>query len=167
MSVGRQRRYLRECPKIPNPVIEMKLLVIPILANLADNQRLKQTFQNLVDHWSSHRLLSLRFILVFLMMLLVLLCGLRIWHLYRNRHARQQPIASFVSVARLLGLDWPQQWILIRIARHQGLPSPLTLLLSAATLRHHAQRYVKSIVRYRRAKVSDCVSSVQRILFNN
>ncbi len=57
----------------------------------------------------------------------------------RSWRARLVPIMEFWRLAGRLGLSPIDRWRLMRIARRCGLSSPITLLLSPSTLRHHAQ----------------------------
>ena len=123
-----------------------------------------QTVQHLVDYWDSRRLLSLGFLTVGLSLLLQVVWLLRSWRRYHSHHVRERPFWTFRRVAISVGLDWRQQWILIRIARQQGLVSPLALLLPVATLRHHAQRYVESIGPRRCVPTMGCIAEIYRRL---
>lgn len=64
---------------------------------------------------------------------------------YHHRDRRSRPLLVFMHLARVLPLSWSDQWLLWRIARFQQLPSPLTLMLSPATLRHHALTYAADL----------------------
>lgn len=61
--------------------------------------------------------------------------GVRLW---RQRADGRRAGATFRLAARRAGLSWRDRWALRRIAARAELPTPLTLLLSPATLRHHA-----------------------------
>jgi len=62
---------------------------------------------------------------------------------WRRRHQRSKPLAVFHELASIGGLSLTDQWLLWRIARQQGLPSALTLLLSPQTLRIHGSAYAR------------------------
>ena len=85
-------------------------------------------------------------------------------HWLRKRGREPQPVAVFHAVARRLGLSWAEQWLLLRIARAQALPSPLTLLLSRRTLRVHAGRWAAELPVSRRRGVLRRVRRVRQRL---
>lgn len=87
------------------------------------------------------------------------------WRAYRQRQLHSGTMFTFHEIAGELGLDLGQQWLLARIARHQGLVSPLTLILSRTTLQHHAQNYVESFPARRRQKVLRKITSIGKLLF--
>ncbi|MBI1338379.1 MAG: hypothetical protein GC164_15665 [Phycisphaera sp.] len=96
-------------------------------------------------------------------LLLVLAFWLRRRH--QTRHERSAPIRIFHDVARQLGLSWPQQWLLFRIAKENHLPSPLALLLSGSTLNHYARLYAQNVTAYRRLKFLEEVRAIKHKLF--
>lgn len=57
----------------------------------------------------------------------------------RRLRRRFHPVGLYLSIARELGLSVKDRWCLLRIARRQRLVSPLVLILSPATLDHHAE----------------------------
>ncbi len=57
---------------------------------------------------------------------------------------RARPNRVFDTIADEFGLSGPQKRLLSRISRSQGLPSPITLLLSPTTLNHHADAYFEN-----------------------
>jgi hypothetical protein len=57
----------------------------------------------------------------------------------RRWRSRLVPVVEFWRLGGRLGLSPIDRWRLIRIARRGGLSSPIALLLSPSTLRHHAQ----------------------------
>ncbi len=71
----------------------------------------------------------------------------------RRRHEESAPLGAFLEAAAVLGLSWRQRLLLVRIARQQKLPTPLTLLLSAGTMTHHGRLYAESVGPYRRSGV--------------
>ena len=134
------------------------------LADLANNERLRDVVQPMMDHWHD-RLLSLGFVSVGLILVVTALLGWHSWRRHATRHLRTRPVATFLEIARSQGLGWPDRIVLLFIARQQGLPSALTLLLSGATLRHHARRYAAGFGRWRRAAVMRRVALIRRALF--
>jgi len=103
-------------------------------------------------------------LLVVLAVISVLLAGLWLWERRRQRTLRARPISTFHQVAREMGLSIPDQWLLSRIAHAAKLPTPLTLLLSPATLLHHANPYVRTLPRRRVAGVSSRVDRIRAML---
>ncbi len=137
------------------------------LAALSQNDRWSQTVRYFVDHWHSDRLMSVRTILGLLTGLLLVLFVLRMWQRHKTQASRARPAATFLAVAWSLRLRWRDQWLLLRVARQQRLPSALTLLLSPATLQHHAQRYVATLARHRRPSMHTRMSGLHRTLYRN
>ena len=72
----------------------------------------------------------------------VLMAMLFVWRaivVYRRLETRSGPTRHFIQVARHVGLAWPEMMTLRRIARIEGLTTPLTLLVCSSTLNHHAE----------------------------
>ena len=98
-----------------------------------------------------------------LLLLVVAIWGRR-WH--RQRHLRSAPLLVFHQLAGQMGLSLKQQWLLVRIAHQQSLPTPLTLMLSGATLAHHAGRYAESASAHRRESLTAKVDAIAAVLFD-
>ncbi len=96
--------------------------------------------------------------------LVVALLALWLWERHKLHRDRPRPIRIFLRTARGAGLAAADLWLLYRIARRRGLPSPLTLLLSPATLGHHAQLYCSGASPRRQARVMGRVAKIQRTL---
>lgn len=62
---------------------------------------------------------------------------------WRRFEVRLSPLRAFVRVAGRMGLGWHDRWVLWRAAKVEGLASPLTLLVCAATLEHHAESIIR------------------------
>jgi hypothetical protein len=77
-------------------------------------------------------------------LVLALAVGLWLAERRRLRRERSHPLALFQRLAVEMDLGWSDRWLLIRMARRQGLPSPLTLLLSPATFEYHARAYAQA-----------------------
>ena len=103
-------------------------------------------------------------LLVVLAAVSLLLAGLWLWERYRRRALRARPLSTFHQIAREMGLNIADQWLLTRIAHAAKLPTPLALLLSPATLLHHANHYVRSLPRRRVARVSTRVDRIRALL---
>lgn len=95
----------------------------------------------------------------------VVLGSLAAWRWYRNRRGHMGLMGLFLSLAGDLGLSAADQWLLLRITWRQALPSPLTLMLSSATLRHHARLYARDIASWRRKKIIARADRIDRTLF--
>lgn len=97
--------------------------------------------------------------------LLLLMAAAWGWQRHKQRHLRSEPMLTFHQVAGSMGLSLKQQWLLVRIARGEALPTPLTLMLSSATLTHHARRFAESTGTRRPSAIGDEVASIGRVLF--
>jgi len=119
--------------------------------------------------------------LVVLGVLLALTFGTRVWRrLHGTGPALQRivtprrgaapesagnPAAVFRRIAGQLGLARADQKLLTKISAAQGLPSPLTLLFSPATLNHHAAVHTADMLPARRDQVLDRIAAVEQQLF--
>ena len=77
--------------------------------------------------------------------LCLLLLFLILMRYYKDLRRRYRPMSLFMQVSKSLGLGLLDRLWLIRVARQQGLISPLVLLMSPATLDHHAERFMASL----------------------
>ncbi|MEX0744160.1 MAG: hypothetical protein WD118_01050 [Phycisphaeraceae bacterium] len=84
---------------------------------------------------------------------------------WKRRHDQPRPWWVFIQTARHMGLTWREQWLLVCIARHERLPTPLTLMLSRRTLGHHAKRYLQRRSLHRRAAVVRRLVAIRAALF--
>jgi hypothetical protein len=137
--------------------------VIRLLASLENNERVRTILQEMMEHWHGP-LLSLWLLGAGVSLLMVGLLGLSLWQRRRSGVRRSRPFALFWRVAARLRMPWSQRWMLYRVARHERLPSPLTLLLSAATLRYHGRRYAASVGAWRRLRVLKTIAQARRVL---
>ncbi len=87
------------------------------------------------------------------------------WRHKKQRHLRSTPMSVFHRVATQLDIDLTMQWLLVRIARQQALPSPLVLLMSGTTLNHHADRFADQLPARKRTVVLARIKVLGRILF--
>jgi hypothetical protein len=74
------------------------------------------------------------------------------------------PAALFHDLALSLGISLRDRRMLARISRQQSLPSPLALLLSPRTMRHHASAYCTGLTRRRRSSVLHRVRATRGLL---
>ncbi|MCC7409119.1 MAG: hypothetical protein IT442_13715 [Phycisphaeraceae bacterium] len=108
--------------------------------------------------WGGEPLLDGRWAVVLLLAAFLLALGLH-WVGERGRRVTlPRPGWTFVRVSIRLGISPWDQWLLSRIAQAERLPTPLTLLVSSSTLRHHGRRYLK------RLPVSEREGSARRIV---
>lgn len=142
-------------------------IVVPILAVRDLTGAQPVSWSRLQQQWqlSSDGLLALTPVIV-----AMVACGvvLAVWWLWRSdvrRRLRAVPVQVFLDVVHGLGLSRAQQWLLIRAAQQQGLPSPLTLVLSEATFEHHTQAYTQSVRAGRRPQVVARLRRAHRVLF--
>ncbi len=77
--------------------------------------------------------------------LIVLLLALMLGRYLITMYIQSAPLRLYLRVARAIGLDFSSRWWLWRVARQQGLVSPMALLMSVQTLEHHAQNYIDQI----------------------
>ena len=96
-------------------------------------------------------------------LLIVLTVKLVQWRKAKNR--QDGPLLVFNQVARKLGLDISSQWVLIRMAQQQNLPTPLTLLICDSTFSYHAKSYVKSFPPNRQKSILNQLKTVHHHLF--
>ena len=120
----------------------------------------------IIHSWSSHELAAPGWLIA---LLVALLLGVLLVMWLRNRDRSRQRVAPmnlFRQAAGHVGLGLSEQTLLIRIARHEQLPSALVLMLSPDTLTHHARRYVESMPPGRRASISRKVQAIGEFLFD-
>lgn len=93
---------------------------------------------------------------------------LAVWGMrrYRAEQLEAAPLMTFRRIAVKLDLSLSQQWLLVRIARQQALPSPLTMLLSPATFAHHAALYLEHARPSRRHRERITLNAIARLLFD-
>ena len=91
--------------------------------------------------------------------------GLWIWRRSHLGELWSQPILLFHRLAKESGVSLAQQWLMIRIAHHQRLTTPLTLMLSPATWRHHASGYLNAVGQRRRGPTKARYAQIERQLF--
>ncbi|MEM1213010.1 MAG: hypothetical protein AAGI68_12030 [Planctomycetota bacterium] len=63
---------------------------------------------------------------------------------YRNRHDNPHPLLIFRRAANSAGLSLYDQLALVRLAKARQLPSPITLIVSARTLRLHTAAHAQA-----------------------
>ena len=97
--------------------------------------------------------------------IILVMLVLRIIKWRNSRNREDGPLLVFHQIARQLELDITTQWLLIRVAQQQNLPTPLTLLICDSTFSHHAKAYVKSLPAQRQQSVLNQLSKTHQHLF--
>lgn len=98
--------------------------------------------------------------------LLLLFGAIAGWRWHQRRHERSAPLGIFHRIAAQMGLTLRQEWLLVKIARHQSIPTPLTLLLSGSTFAHHAKPFIEAASRRRRRAITAKVQVIAVRLFD-
>ena len=96
------------------------------------------------EHWGSRQVIAVEWVLVAAGLLLLIIAALSLRSWWMTRHLRASPLRVFNQVAVKCGLTARERLLLWRIARHQGLPSPLTLMVCPITFGHHGRAYCRS-----------------------
>jgi hypothetical protein len=139
-----------------------------VLAQSAVDQRLEERARHIFGNWPQSNDVfpasTLGWILLALLMVLLAI-WLKQW--YKNRPIDPTPNRLFRKLARQLQLGLWDQWLLLRIAREQQLPSPLTLLLSRSTLLHHGSAYAAEVVAVRSPWIRKRVEKIAVRLFGS
>jgi len=107
---------------------------------------------------------SLGYILAGVLLVLAILV-IRQW--YQNRPADPKSSTIFRRLAGELHLGLRDQWLLVRIARHQKLPSAITLLLNRKTFAYHAKAYIADLAEIRRPGVAQAVENLMKRVFGS
>lgn len=118
--------------------------------------------QLVFENWqNTSDIFPVRTLLVILGLFFAIMLGVWFRQWYKNRPTDPTPNHLFRTMARELRLGLLDQWLLLRIAREQQLVSPLTLLLSRATMHHYAQQYAQHLSAFRAPMV---LGRAQRII---
>ena len=83
----------------------------------------------------------------------------------RETRRRYRPMGVFMKVGKSMGLGLLDRLWLVRVAKREGLVSPLTLLMSPATLSHHTNRYLKRLSTSEASHMSYRLRMIQDQLF--
>ena len=103
--------------------------------------------------------------LVILGGLLTLVSALSLIGWLRQQRLRPHALMVFNRVAREAGLTWADRWLLWKVGRHGGLPTPLTLMLCPGTLGAYARRSARHSGRRRGTLDLARAASIRRYLF--
>ncbi|MEX0653092.1 MAG: hypothetical protein WD534_06585 [Phycisphaeraceae bacterium] len=137
-----------------------------LLAQVTSSEHvLPERLRAIGDHWGDTTLPANSVIVAGSILLAVMLL-VALWIGWKQRRAQPRPWRVFHRVARHMGLTWREQWLLVRIARHGQLPSPLTLMLSRRTLGYYTKQYVAGRPPRRRATVVRRVVAIRQALFD-
>lgn len=119
----------------------------------------------MLEHFDSSGALNTWWIALVLVGVLLLIFGLWLGQRRRRGEVHAAPIATFRKVAGALGLPLSDQVLLIRLAHQENLPSPITLLLSPATLAHHASHHAAQLNGRRGRALLDRTEAISQVLF--
>jgi hypothetical protein len=121
--------------------------------------------RDISKHWGGASVIDVQWLFIAAGVVIVFVSGLSLHRWWKHRHSRPSPVWVFLAICHELKLGMADQWLLWRIARHQQLPTPLTLLLSRSTLGFHAQAYASSLSESRKARVLRRSTAIGRQLF--
>lgn len=108
---------------------------------------------------------SIGWALVTLALLVAAVVG---WSVVRRAlQGMRPPNWAFLKAAKKVGLSRADAWMLWRVARAEGLPSGLTLLLSEGTLRHHGLRFLRALPPGQRQAVAARLADIEARLFRS
>ena len=120
-------------------------------------------------HWAGRggHVISMQWLAAAAAIFVLLLGGLWLARWWRKRRVEPGPMLTFRRVARSAGLDLHDRRLLARISSHQRLSSPLTLMLSDATLQFHGRQFAASLAPPRSGSVIQHVSLICQLLFES
>lgn len=116
-------------------------------------------------YWNSGSSISLHWLLLAAGLILLLIGGASARGWWNGRHQRSSPLAVFNRAAVACDVSLSDRLLLWRISRQQGLPGPLTLMLSPTTLRHHARAFAEARGAAGRGALMRRVARLRRELF--
>ena len=105
------------------------------------------------DNLTGDALIPTHWLLIGAGAMLLLLSVLSIMRWWKHHDEHSHPLWVYSGTARLAGLGYRDQWVLLVIAYRQSLASPLTLMLSPGTFDHHVGAYLENRIRWRREAV--------------
>lgn len=108
---------------------------------------------------------AVRWVLLIAAIALLFILARQVFITSRRLKLKSRPMQIFNRLAGEMGVSLADQWLLMRIAKHEQLPTPITLMLSSATLRHHTDHYMKTLAGRRRDKVMAQVAGISAALF--
>jgi hypothetical protein len=119
--------------------------------------------ESISEHWG-HGAVPLGWTLTALGSLALVIAAVAFYRWHRRRHERDRPLAVFYELAAIGRLSFSERYLLWRMARHQALPGPATLLFSPRTLRVHAAAFVDGRWRGKQARVAKRVRRIRQRL---
>ena len=147
-----------------NGPIGFMWLPLLTLSDLEPNHRFK-TLQESLEYWGNNSKFAWISLALGACLVLGVIAGFCVRPWLQRRQQRLIPLRTFRQLADELGISTRDQALLIRIAKQQALPSPLTLILSGATLKHHVQRYGQTLSRSDLNEITRQVDALERDLF--
>ncbi len=116
-------------------------------------------------HLGADRLMPVTPIVVAVLCLVAALAIMWGWRSGRLPGRRWTRLKVYRRVIGDFGFSGAEKRLLVSIARQQRLPSPLALLLSAATFEHHAQAFGQTVRPQRRGRFDTCVAHIRQVVF--
>lgn len=133
------------------------------LITLAQIERAKDVFGNVFENTdNAFPVTNLLLIIAGLVVVMLAAWGFR---KHRTDQLKTAPLLTFHRIASKLDINLTQQWLMVRISRQQALPSPLTLLLSAGTFRHHVGLYLEHASPARQHREQIALNAIARSVF--
>ncbi|MGB0766389.1 MAG: hypothetical protein ACPGYV_01620 [Phycisphaeraceae bacterium] len=81
-----------------------------------------------------------------------------------KRQENPSPFVLFSAIARKAGLNWKDRLLLVRIAKANRLPTPITLLLARGALRHYAEAYLRRRGKNADPKINSRLKHIETLL---
>jgi len=139
---------------------------LPLLASAdLDPDRRFKTLQESIQYWGGNSKFAWVSLALGACLVLGIIAGLCARPWLQRWQQRLIPLRTFRQLADEFGISTRDQALLIQIAKQQSLPSPLTLILSGATLNHHVQRYIQTLSPSDLNKITRHVTVLARDLF--
>ncbi len=145
----------------------MYSLLLAQIDSASDPNPAMERVSKIAETFSSRELISPHWLFITAGLVLLLLSVLSIVHLFRHRHENPHPLWVYLTAARMAGLSLLDLWVLFRVARQQGLTTPLTLLLSPGTFDHHVKACVDARIAWRREALRRRTQRIREQLFND
>jgi len=123
----------------------------------------KETFEAMREGWANTPMLP-EMLALLVVTIAVLLAAGYIYNRRQGQAAEASPLRLFDELAAELAIAPADRRLLVRISRTRKLPTPLTLLLSPRTLRHHAAAFWQPMSAWRKARCAKRIAKLRRQL---
>ena len=143
-------------------------VVLAWAAVLAADTNTQWGLTDITKHWAGRggqHVVSLPWVIVGLGGLIGVVTAIWGWGKIRTLRRRPGGMLIYLRLALSLGMTFGQTTLLIRIARRQELPSPLTLLLASDTLAHHGRKFAATRPAKARPSVRQRLAEIGRLVF--